>query len=193
MSWRRAWLPAVLIAAAAWPAAAQWPAAQQQPQTQWPAPPPAGQAPQITVQPTQPQAQAPSNMQACAAEFVRLRNETEGKAKAIRAAGDRHAPAKEACGLFNNFIAAENKLIKYATDNAVWCSIPAQIVDQMKKGHGQALQMRTKICDVANRQPAAPRQPTLSDALGAPVPDSNNIRTGRGTFDTLTGTPLGQK
>jgi hypothetical protein len=32
----------------------------------------------------------------------------------------------------------------------------------------------------------------LSDALSSPVPDSNNIKTGRGTFDTLTGSPLGK-
>ena len=32
------------------------------------------------------------------------------------------------------------------------------------------------------------------DALGGgAVPDANNIRTGRGTYDTLTGTPLGPK
>ncbi len=35
--------------------------------------------------------------------------------------------------------------------------------------------------------------PTLSDALTAPVTDASNIKTGRGTFDTLTGTPLGNK
>jgi hypothetical protein len=28
--------------------------------------------------------------------------------------------------------------------------------------------------------------------LSGPVPDSNNIKTGRGTFDTLTGNPLGK-
>jgi hypothetical protein len=33
----------------------------------------------------------------------------------------------------------------------------------------------------------------LSDALSGPVPDSNNIKTGRGTFDTLTGNPLEKK
>jgi len=26
----------------------------------------------------------------------------------------------------------------------------------------------------------------------SPIPDSNNIKTGRGTFDTLTGSPLGK-
>jgi hypothetical protein len=40
-------------------------------------------------------------------------------------------------------------------------------------------------------QPQRPAGPSLSDALGGPIPDSSNIKTGRGTFDTLTGTPLG--
>ena len=53
-------------------------------------------------------------------------------------------------------------------------------------------EIRTKVCQVA----AAPQRqqgPSLSDALSAPVPDSNNIKTGRGTYDTLTGSPLGNK
>ena len=40
----------------------------------------------------------------------------------------------------------------------------------------------------------ARRGPSLSDVLGgSAVPDANNIKTGRGTFDTLTGTPLGSQ
>jgi hypothetical protein len=49
---------------------------------------------------------------------------------------------------------------------------------------------RTNVCLMA-AQPQRPAGPSLSDALGAPITDSSNIKTGRGTFDTLTGTPLG--
>jgi len=181
MTLRPAWLIAGMIAVAAVPAAAQFP----------PVPPPQqGQAPTIQVQPTQPQGPPP-----CVVEFMRLRDETEKKAGAIKAASERHANPKEACGLFNTFTAAEGKLVKYAADNGVWCGIPKEIVENLKKGHVQAIQIRTKVCNAAAQpQAAAPRQPTLSDALGAPaVTDKSDIKTGRGTFDTLTGTPLGSK
>ena len=62
----------------------------------------------------------------------------------------------------------------------------------MKQSHAKTVEMRTKVCQAA-AAPARPVGPTLSDALTAPVTDSNNIQTGRGTFDTLTGTPLGGK
>ena len=63
----------------------------------------------------------------------------------------------------------------------------------MKKAHAQAGEIRTKVCAAAESVQLAPRPPSLSDALGGPIPDANNIKTGRGTFDTLTGTPLGSK
>jgi hypothetical protein len=140
-------------------------------------------------EPPAPQRQAPP----CFAEFSKLRTDTETKAKAIRAASERHANAKEACGLFTVFTAAESKMLKYAEDNATWCGIPPQVLQQIKASHGQAMELRGKICTAAANaaKQVAPRPPSLSDALGAPVPDSGNIKTGRGTFDTLTGTPLG--
>jgi hypothetical protein len=52
-------------------------------------------------------------------------------------------------------------------------------------------EVRTRVWQVA-AAPVQQQGPSLSDALTGPVPDSNNIKTGRGTFDTLTGTPLGK-
>jgi len=210
MTLRRALFMAACLAAAA-PAAAQWPSGPQQAAPAWPAPQqqapaadawsaPQQQAPAPWPGTAQPGSFAPAPQAQqqqpppCIAEFIRLRDDTEKKAKAIRAASDRHAPPKEACGLFNSFTAAEAKLIKYATDNSVWCSIPNEVIENLKAGHTKAMEIRAKVCEAANRpQAAAPRQPTLSDALGAPVPDAGNIKTGRGTFDTLTGSPLGTK
>jgi hypothetical protein len=126
----------------------------------------------------------------CIKEFMKLRNDTEKKGAAIRAASEHKASPQEACKLFTVFTAAEAKLIKYAADNAAWCGIPPQAVQQMKQGHAKATEMRTKICRVA-AAPAVPQGPSLSDALGTSTPDADNIKTGRGTFDTLTGTPLG--
>ena len=129
----------------------------------------------------------------CIKEFLKLRADAEKKAEAIRAAGKRKAPPQVACKLFNTFSAAESKMVKYADKNSVWCGIPAQVLTGMKKAHGKTVAMRSKICRIAAAGPPRPAGPSLSDALGGAVPDSSNIRTGHGTFDTLTGTPLGPK
>jgi hypothetical protein len=94
--------------------------------------------------------------------------------------------------LFNAFSAAEAKMMKYAEDNSVWCGIPPQVLTGIKQAHAKTTEIRTKVCQAA-AAPPRPAGPSLSDALSAPVTDSSNIKTGRGTFDTLTGTPLGSK
>jgi len=134
---------------------------------------------------------APGQQPPCLADFTKLRTDTENKAKMIQEAGKRHAQAKEACRLFTAFHAAQAKMYKYATDNATWCGIPPQVIEQIKTGMTQAAEVRTKICKVAEAPPR-PSGPSLSDALSAPVVNSDNIKTGRGTFDTLTGTPIGK-
>lgn len=148
-----------------------------------------GASAQFQAVPTQPQ---PQQMPPCLVEFTKLRDDAEKKGMAIRAANQRKASAQEACKLFNSYYAAEGKMMKYATDNQVWCGIPAQILDEIKKSHVRTADIRGKVCQAA-AQPQRPAGPSLSDALGAPVPNSGNIKSGRGTFDTLTGTPLGQK
>ena len=135
--------------------------------------------------PAQPQGEPPP----CIKEFLALRDVAAQKAGAIRAASARHASANEACALFNAFSAAEAKMIKYAEDNAVWCGMPPQALANIKKEHAKTSDIRIKVCQAA-AAPARPAAPSLSDALGSPIPDSNNIKTGRGTYDTLTGTPL---
>ncbi len=134
----------------------------------------------------------PASQQAppCVAEFGKLRDEAAKKAGAIRAASARKAPPVEACKLFNAFSSAEEKMLKYAEDNSVWCGIPPQVIQQIKQSHAKTTEFRTRICQAA-AAPPRPVGPTLSDTLGAPITDSNNIKTGRGTFDTLTGSPLG--
>jgi hypothetical protein len=50
------------------------------------------------------------------------------------------------------------------------------------------------VCDAAANGGAGarPAAPTLSDALGSTptVPDATNTKTGKGTYDTLTGNAL---
>jgi hypothetical protein len=190
---RSVFIAACLTAMAAGSAAAQapWPQQQQPAAAPWPDQPPAAGAPwpqQTLQQPPQQQQEPPP----CAKEFFKLRDDTETKAKAIQQASQRKATPVEACRLFNNFVAAESKMIKYAVANAKTCGIPAEVIQTMNKGHARSSEIRARVCQAAAR-PQQPAAPSLSDALNAPVADSNNIKTGRGTFDTLTGTPLGGK
>ena len=137
------------------------------------------------MQPAQPQQEPP-----CVQEFFKLRDDAEKKAAAIKVANERKVTPREACPLFGALVAAQIKMLKYANDNSVWCGIPPQVSVQLKEAVAKVSEIRTKICQAASA-PAA-RAPTPSDALTSPIPDSNNIKTGRGTFDTLTGSPLGR-
>jgi len=145
-------------------------------------------APAAAQFPPAPAAQPPG---ACMQDFDKLRGDAAKKAEAIREASKRKAQPVEACKLFGEFSAAEGKMLKYVETNSVWCGIPAQVVQQIKQQHAKTNELRTRICQAA-AQPPRPRGPTLSDALTAPVTDAGNIKRGGGTFDTLTGSPLGR-
>jgi hypothetical protein len=135
-------------------------------------------------------AQFPGQEPPCFKDFAPLRDDAQKKAMAIQAASKRKAPPQEACGLFNAFYAAEGKVLKFAEKNGTWCGIPPQAIKQMKENHAKTAEIRGRVCMAAKR----PAGPSLSDALNAPrVPNANNIKPGSGTFDTLTGTPLGNR
>jgi hypothetical protein len=190
MDLRRALFIAACVAGAtSQPALAQF-APQQAPAAVAPWP---DQQPQQTPWPQQQQQQQQQLQETCVEDFGKLRDAAQKKATAIRMAGEHKATAKEACGLFNSFSEAEMKIIKFASDNLTKCGIPPEVLTTLKKGHVNTTELRTKVCRAAEA-PAHAAAPSLSDALGsATVPDASNIKTGRGTFDTLTGTPLGGK
>jgi hypothetical protein len=136
----------------------------------------------------QPQGEPPP----CVKKFLELRADAEKKVAAIKAVEGKASP-QVACKLFTSFYASESKMLKYATENGAWCGIPDQAVASMKQAHAQTSQIRARVCKVAAAGPPRPRGPSLSDALTGAVPDSSNIKSGHGTFDTLTGTPLGTR
>jgi hypothetical protein len=139
------------------------------------------------------QQQQQQEMPPCVQEFFKLRDEAEKKAAAIKTANERKASPKEACVLFTAFSASQAKMLKFVNENGQWCGIPPNVIEQIKQGTAKVNEIRTKVCQVAAAPQQRPQGPSLSDALNAPVPDANNIKTGRGTFDTLTGSPLGNK
>ncbi len=139
-------------------------------------------------QPAMPQQQPP-----CFNEFAALRDDAVKKADAIRAAQKKKVPPTVACKLLTALAAAQAKMLKYAETNAGWCGIPQQIITEIDTGHKQADSIRARVCKVA-ANPPPPRGQSMGDALGvSAIPDAANIKKGHGTFDTLTGTPLGAK
>jgi len=132
-----------------------------------------------------PPAPAPSQCN----DFGKLRQTAQDRATALRQAGTRKADPKEMCTLVTRFSAAETVVVKFLEDNKTWCGIPDTAVTQAKANHEQTVKFQTMICSAA--EAPKPKAPTLSDAINLPSVDSSkNTKTGRGTFDTLTGNPL---
>jgi hypothetical protein len=142
--------------------------------------------------PPQQQAGPPPGAEECQTGFMPLRADAEAKAKLIQAAGKRKAPPQEACKLIGNFAQAETKMIKFVETHAQKCGIPANVAEQMKKGHANTSQLQQRICAAAAQGPAGPAGPSLSEVLGsAALPEAKpSSRRGGSTFDTLNGNVL---
>ena len=123
-------------------------------------------------------------------QLMVLRDETQKNGAAIAAASKRKAEPAEACKLFKAFLASEAKFIQGMADNSAACGVPPQVIKQYQEGHGKAAQIGKQVCEAAEHP--QPTGPSLSDALNsAPVlPNADNTKTGRGTYDTLQGNAL---
>ena len=130
--------------------------------------------------------------QECMQQFMPLREDAEKKGKLLKAASDRHATAEEACKLIKNYGIAESKMISYVEGHSTKCGIPAEVADQLKKGHKNTEMMTAKVCGVAQQAAARPSGPSLSDMLGSAtaLPESTPTKKGGSTFDTLNGNVL---
>lgn len=138
-----------------------------------------------------PQGGPPPGAEECQKGFMPLRADAEAKAKLIQAAGKRKAPPQEACKLISNFLQAEVKMIKFVEGHMQKCGIPAQVAEQMKKGHANTSQLQQRVCAAAQQQQAGPAGPSLSEALGsASLPEAKPLKRGGSTFDTLNGNVL---
>ncbi len=145
--------------------------------------------------PMQQQQAAPwgqQEMPPCVKEFLAMRDDVERRAKAVQGAQKRKAHIKEACSLLTALLSAQQKMQKYTKEKGASCGVPPQVNTQLAEAIKQVAPAREKVCQMAEQGPQ-PAGPSLSDALGAStIPDADNVKTGRGTFDTLTGTPLGR-
>ena len=88
-------------------------------------------------------------------------------------------------------MAAEAIVVKFLMENKTWCGVPDEAVVAAKTNHEKSIKFRTP--PAAKARPEA-EAPTLSDAIKTPAVDSaTNTKAGHGgTFDTLTGNPLGR-
>lgn len=123
-------------------------------------------------------------------QFVPLNNATQTKANAVQAAMKARVDRKEICRLMTAFVASEGLVVKFLVDNKTWCGVPDQAVAAAKASHEKSMKFRDAACTEA----PAPKAPSLSDAIKTtPVDSAANTKTGPGgTFDTLTGNPLGR-
>ena len=141
--------------------------------------------------PPQQQAGPPPGAEECQKGFLPLRADVEAKGKLVQAAGKRKATPQEACKLIGNFVQADAKMIKFVDANAQKCGIPAEVGEQMKKGHANYTQLQQRVCSAAQQQQAGPAGPSLSEALGsASLPEAKPSKRGGSTFDTLNGNVL---
>lgn len=138
-----------------------------------------------------------AEQQECMEKFVPLRQDAEKRAQAIKAASERKADAKEACGLIRTYVAAEARLVNYVTTKQTACGIPAEIPKQLKANQANSQKMMKAVCQAAagggpGGGGGPPPAPSLSEALGSSSagPDIRSVRGGGSTFDTINGNVL---
>jgi hypothetical protein len=129
----------------------------------------------------------PGQMPAVCNNFVKLKDDAAKDADVIQKIGQSHGDRKTMCGAVTRFVSAESLVVKFLEDNKTACSIPEQAITTSKTSHERSVKFRDTVCAEAPQ----PKAPSLSDALGTPTLDTaKNTKTGKGTFDTLTGNPL---
>ncbi len=135
-----------------------------------------------------------TGMPPCMADFVPLRTEAEKRGLAIKTAAQQKVPRDQLCQLFHRFTEAEAKVVKFVTEHQTACGIPAQAITAMKSNHGNSMGMQQKVCSADVGAPGGkPRGPGIGEALGVrAVPTPETTKTGKGIFDTLSGTQLAQ-
>src|SRR5713226_6999033 len=71
-------------------------------------------------------------------QLLSYRDETRKHGQALQAAGQKKAPAEEVCTLFKAFLAAETKLVDGLEEHSAACSVPAEVIKQVKASHAKA-------------------------------------------------------
>jgi hypothetical protein len=125
-------------------------------------------------------------------QLLKIRADVQKHGEALQDANKRKATVQVACKLFKNYLSAESKMLRAIEKDGPSCGVPANVSDQIKANHAQASKVGQQVCEAAAHA-SRPAGPSLSDTLGtgAPLPDKGSTK-GAGTFDTMTGNPLGR-
>lgn len=99
-----------------------------------------------------------SPVRPCIAEFAKVREEAEKKAKAAKAADQRHVTRVEMCEYVTAYAAAEERWIDFTDAGVRTCGIPTAILTQLQEVHARTERTRVKICTVR----VAPNAPSPS-------------------------------
>jgi hypothetical protein len=90
--------------------------------------------------------------QECMEKLAPLRQDAEKKAQAIKAANDRKATPKEACGLITSYVEAEAQLVSYVTTRQTACGIPAAYPEQLRANQERSNALMKAVCAAANHR-----------------------------------------
>jgi hypothetical protein len=148
----------------------------------------------MTITPGPNEPQAPQQMHPCQVEFNRLRDDIQGKGKALQEAGKRKSSAKDLCARITSYSNAESSMLNFFTKRSQECNIPPEAADSLKKNRVKTAELRTKICSAANNPGPAPVSPSagLSGAINPSAGAVPEAPVGGGIFDTLSGNILQQ-
>ena len=72
------------------------------------------------------------------------------------------------CAKTSGLNAVESSMIAYMTKNKDWCSIPDDVVDQLKANHAKSLAFTAKACNAAAQQKKMQEQAAQGGGLGGP-------------------------
>ncbi|WP_298260863.1 hypothetical protein [Bradyrhizobium sp.] len=86
----------------------------------------------------------------CANDYGTLHDEAVRRGALIRAASARHASARQACKLLDEFMAAEMKMLDFVQAESAKCGIPSNIADQLNRVHKKTETMRERVCSSAD-------------------------------------------
>ena len=100
-----------------------------------------------------------------------MKAEIQKHSLALQAAARKKAPPDELCNLFNEFLAAESKLVKGLEEQRTACGLPRPLVEQAKAVHGKVAQIGKRVCEVAEQGPPQQQcRDTLWERLACPLP-----------------------
>ncbi|MFG1183573.1 MULTISPECIES: hypothetical protein [Xanthobacter] len=134
----------------------------------------------------------------CQTDVASVRGELEEKGKALQAVVNKKEKDPQVlCPAFRAFAAAEQKWVKFLTDNKDWCQIPQQAVDQAAASNKKTVDIRNRVCEAAANGASGvggpnkpPPQGSMSSALGITTGYSIDAGKNTGVFGTLNGNAL---